>query len=62
MKDSKPEYKALVSYLKVALKDKLFLADTKKLKAAIKNGACSVSEVKSGLIAIRSGLQTHMRR
>ena len=62
MKDNKPEYKALVSYLKVALKDKLFLADTKKLKQAIKNGACSVSEMKPGLVSIRSGLPTHMRR
>ncbi|HEX3093384.1 MAG TPA: metalloregulator ArsR/SmtB family transcription factor [Candidatus Angelobacter sp.] len=47
MKDNKPEYKALVAYLKIALKDKLFLADTKKLKEAIKHGACSVSEVGS---------------
>ena len=67
MKDNKPEYKALVSYLKLALKDKLFLADTKKLKEAIKNGACSVSEVglgesKPGLVSLRPGLQTHMRR
>jgi ArsR family transcriptional regulator len=62
MKDNKPEYKALVSYLKVALKDKLFLADTRKLKEAIKDGACSVSEMKSGLVSIRPGLQTHMRR
>jgi ArsR family transcriptional regulator len=67
MKDNKPEYKALVSYLKVALKDKLFLADTKKLKEAIRNGACSVSELKlgeskPGLVSVRPGLQTHMRR
>lgn len=67
MKDNKPEYKALVAYLKIALKDKLFLADTKKLKEAIRNGACSVSESKlgeskPGLVSLRSGLQTHMRR
>jgi len=62
MKDNKPEYKALVSYLKLALKDKLFLADTKKLKEAIKNGACSVSESKPDLVSLRSGLQTHVRR
>ena len=67
MKDNKPEYKALVTYLKVALKDKLFLADTRKLKEAIRNGACSVSELKLGgsklgLVSLRSGLQTHMRR
>ena len=62
MQDNKPEYKALLSYLKVALKDKLFLADTKKLKEAIKHGACSVSELKPSLVSIRPGLQTHMRR
>ena len=43
-KDDKPELKALLAYLRVALKDKLFASDMKKLKAAIKNGACSVSE------------------
>lgn len=42
--DAEPELKALVAYLKTALKDKLFASDTKKLKQAIKNGACSVSE------------------
>ncbi|MGB9122703.1 MAG: metalloregulator ArsR/SmtB family transcription factor [Candidatus Angelobacter sp.] len=62
MKDSKPEYKALLSYLKVALKDKLFLADTKKLKEAIRNGACSVSELKPGLISIQPERQTPARR
>jgi ArsR family transcriptional regulator len=43
-KDDEPELKALFAYLRVALKDKLFASDAKKLKAAIKNGACSVSE------------------
>src|SRR5215467_12140655 len=43
-KDDKPELKSLLTYLRVALKDKLFASDTKKLKAAIKNGACSISE------------------
>ena len=62
MKDNKPEYKALLSYLKVALKDEIFLADTKKLREAIRNGACSVSEAKPGLVPLRSGLQKHMRR
>lgn len=66
MKDNKPEYKALVAYLKVALKDKLFLADTRKLKEAIRNGACSVSELKRGeakpgLVSLRSGLPPHAR-
>jgi ArsR family transcriptional regulator, arsenate/arsenite/antimonite-responsive transcriptional repressor len=62
MEDNKREYKALVSYLKIALKDRLFLADTKKLKEAIKNGACSVSEWKPALISARSGLPTQVRR
>ena len=47
MKDNKPEYKALIAYLKIALSDKLFLADRKKLKDAIRNGACTVSQVRS---------------
>ena len=47
MKDNKPEYKALIAYLKIALSDKLFLADRKKLKDAIRDGACTVSEVRS---------------
>ncbi len=62
VEDNKREYKALVAYLKVALKEKPFLADTKKLQEAIKDGACSVSELKPGLISARSGQQTHMRR
>jgi ArsR family transcriptional regulator len=62
VEDNKREYKALISYLKVALKDKLFLADSKKLREAIKDGACSISELKPGLISARSGQQTHMRR
>jgi len=43
-KSDNPEFKALLDYLRVALKDKVFLADSKRLKQAIKNGACSVSE------------------
>lgn len=42
--DRKPEFKALVSYLRIALKDKIYTADTRKLRQAIRNGACSVSE------------------
>ncbi|MBZ5507074.1 MAG: metalloregulator ArsR/SmtB family transcription factor [Acidobacteriia bacterium] len=60
--DNQPEYKALVSYLKVALKDKLFLADTKKLKQAIRNGACSMSALKPVMVSAQSILQTRMRR
>jgi ArsR family transcriptional regulator len=62
VEDNTRESKALVSYLKVALKDKLFLADTKKLQEAIKDGACSVSELKPRVSSARSGQQTHMRR
>src|SRR5215472_9668185 len=36
----KAEIKALLAYLRVALKDKLFISDTRQLKAAIKDGAC----------------------
>jgi ArsR family transcriptional regulator len=42
----KAEIKALLSYLRLALKDKLFISDTRQLKAAIKDGACSISEAK----------------
>lgn len=51
-----PELKTLFAYLKTALQEKLFVSDTKKLKQAIKNGACSVSEgAKSA--AVRSSKQ-----
>jgi ArsR family transcriptional regulator len=43
--NGRPEYKGLIAYLQIALKERLFLADTKKLKQAIKDGACSVSEL-----------------
>jgi ArsR family transcriptional regulator len=39
-KDAQP----LLNYLQHALTNKVFSTDTKKLKHAIKNGACSVSE------------------
>jgi ArsR family transcriptional regulator, arsenate/arsenite/antimonite-responsive transcriptional repressor len=44
--DERSEYKGLIEYLRVALRDKLFLADSRRLKQAIKGGACSVSELK----------------
>ncbi len=44
MENNRPEYKGLIAYLQIALNDKMFLSDTKKLKRAIKDGACSVSE------------------
>ena len=46
VEDDTPELKALLAYLRIALKDKLFLSDARKLKAAIKDGACSISERK----------------
>jgi ArsR family transcriptional regulator len=45
VENNKAEYKGLVAYLQMALKDKLFATDTKKLRQAIKDGACSVSEL-----------------
>jgi len=44
--DDRPEYRGLVAYLRIALRDRLFLSDLKKLKQAIRHGACSVSELK----------------
>jgi ArsR family transcriptional regulator len=44
IQDNKPEYTELFTYLKVALTDKVFMADSKKLKQAIKDGACTISE------------------
>lgn len=62
VESDRAEYKGLITYLQIALKEKPFLADTKKLKHAIKDGACSVSELKPGSATTRSGLQTHTRR
>jgi len=61
VEDNNQEQKALVAYLRVALKDKLFLSDSKKLREAIKNGDCRVSELKSAAITSRSQLRTQMR-
>jgi len=55
-----PEYKALIAYLKVALNGKLFVADRKRLARAVKEGACSVSELKPAVTFV--GLQPHARR
>jgi ArsR family transcriptional regulator len=57
------DHKLLFEYLRSAVKrDKLFAADVKKLKDAIKEGACTVSELKRDLLSARSGPQTHMMR
>ncbi len=44
VEDDKLEYRELIAYLRVALTDKMFSSDTKKLMQAIKKGACTVSE------------------
>jgi len=48
VEDDTPEFKALLVFLRIALKDKLFVSDARKLRAAIKNGACSISEKQFG--------------
>jgi ArsR family transcriptional regulator, arsenate/arsenite/antimonite-responsive transcriptional repressor len=44
IENNRPEYKGLIAYLQIAFNNKMFLSDTKKLKRAINDGACSVSE------------------
>jgi ArsR family transcriptional regulator len=56
------EYTTLIAYLKGALTDKVFITDRKRLAKAIKEGACSISEPKPGLVSTRSGLQSNVRR
>ena len=56
----KAEIKALLAYLRVALKDKLFISDTRQLKAAIKDGACSMSEAKQSGESSRTAV-SHLR-
>ncbi len=47
-----PGYTALVAYLKNALTDKIFVEDRKNLARAIKQGACSVSELRPALVSL----------
>jgi ArsR family transcriptional regulator len=49
IQDNKPEYKGLLTYLRVALTDKVFTADSKTLKQAIRDGACTISEARASL-------------
>ena len=57
------DHKLLFEYLRSAFKrDKLFAADLRTLKEAIKEGACTVSESKPELASARSGSQPHMTR
>ncbi len=44
------EYNAVIACLRTALRDKLFMEDRKKLAKAIRNGACSVSEMRPALV------------
>ncbi len=62
VKQDSPEYTALIAYLKRALTDKLFVADRKRLAKAVKEGACSVSELKPSVLSARSTRQPRMRR
>lgn len=55
-----PEYKALISYLKGALNGSMFADDRKRLARAVKQGACSVSELKPALTT--PGWQPNTRR
>lgn len=58
-----PEYKGLIAYLKTALTDKLFIEDNKKLRKAIKDGACSVSELRPALVSLTAASsRTQIRR
>ena len=43
IQDNKPEYRGLLAYLRVALTDKVFTADSRTLKRASKDGACTIS-------------------
>jgi ArsR family transcriptional regulator len=39
-------HKNLISFLRDALTDKVFISDTKRLKIAMKDGACSISQAR----------------
>lgn len=56
--NDKTEYKELLAYLRVALSDKMFTSDSKKLKQAIKEGACTISEVGTRAVSRKSKLST----
>ncbi|MBZ5521219.1 MAG: metalloregulator ArsR/SmtB family transcription factor [Acidobacteriia bacterium] len=57
-----PEYKALIAYLKGALNDRLFVADRKRLARAVKEGACSVSELKPAVALTKLEFHSRVRR
>jgi DNA-binding transcriptional ArsR family regulator len=57
-----PEYKALIAYLKGALNDKLFADDRKRLARAVREGACSISELKPAAALAKSEPHPRMRR
>ncbi len=62
VEDNKLEYKELVAYLRMALTGKVFSSDTKKLKQAIKQGACTISEIKPLRQELLPGVQSANRR
>jgi len=58
---SSVDHKMLFKYLRGAFKhDQLFAEDVKQLKNAIKDGACTLSELKRDLVPARSRPQTHL--
>jgi ArsR family transcriptional regulator, arsenate/arsenite/antimonite-responsive transcriptional repressor len=60
--DSRPEYTELLAYLKLALTDKTFTADTRKLKQAIKDGSCTISEATQHPKRTAITSKNHVRR
>src|SRR5215470_13081386 len=54
MEDNRPEYQELLAYLRLVLNDKTFISDSKKLRQAIKDGACTISEARSNRPAGRT--------
>lgn len=58
MEQNSTEYSGLIRYLTAALKDQIFVEDNKKLARAVKQGACSISELKPMVVAGGSGAQT----
>jgi ArsR family transcriptional regulator, arsenate/arsenite/antimonite-responsive transcriptional repressor len=44
IEDNDPSYTGLLDYLRLALNNKTFTSDAKKLKQAIRKGACTISE------------------
>lgn len=56
------EHKGLILFLQTALTEAIFIADRKKLRKAIKDGACSVSEAKTQHVEHSHGKLPEARR